>query len=154
MAEVQDYKPKPKIHDVLVQDLKTHYMDDGYFTEVARLKNQDKVQFNHSVLFPGAIKGFHHHDYQEDKFYCYEPLLIGLYDLREDSVTYGTSMRFMLCNQLLTIPRKVLHGVCNVMKHNVDLFYLVDNFFNAVKPDEGRIDPMILGENFWKMSIG
>lgn len=152
--ETQDYKAKPKIEGVILQDLKTHYMDDGYFTEIARLTDTPEVQFNHSVLFPGAIKAFHIHKSQNDYWYCFRPLLVSLYDLREDGPTLGTNMRFMLCNQLLKIPIGVLHGVSNVMKSDVDLFYVVDKFFNPENPDEGRIDPFLLGDKHWHMSIG
>lgn len=155
MVDIQDYKPKAKIEGVILQDLKTHSMDDGNFTELFRIKGEAEVQVNHSLVFPGATKAFHAHEIQWDKWVTLtEPLLVGLYDLREDSPTYGTSMRFMLFQQVLTIPPKVLHGCRNNLHKDVNLLYAVNRFFRSEAPDEGRHNPYLLGEDFWKMSVG
>lgn len=154
MTEVQDYKAKLKIHDIEVIDLKTHGMDDGLFTEIARVTGEETLQFNHSVIFPGAIKAWHIHKRQFDIWHTFKPLLVGLYDAREDSPTHGISMRFMLHNQSVKIPAGIAHGCANNLKSDVDLFYIVNKFFDPADPDEGRLAYDFLGNHFWKMSIG
>jgi len=160
---VQDYKPKPRIHDVEIIDLKTHAMDDGLFTEIARVVGENTLQFNHSVVFPGAIKAWHihnkkGHDYKKgsqfDIWYTFKPLLVGLYDAREESPTHGIQMRFTLFNQAVRINPGIAHGCANILTTPVDLFYIVNRFFDPENPDEGRLPVDFLGMDFWKMRLG
>lgn len=159
VEEVQNYKAKAKIHDVVLKDLKTHAMDDGLFTEIGRITGENALQFNHSIIFPGAIKAWHiHHnkgdDSQWDLWYATKPLLVGLYDTRTESPSYGVQMRFMLYNQTVLIPPGVAHGCANNLKTNVDLFYIVNRLFDPADPDEGRLPVDFIGQSFWKMTLG
>lgn len=150
----QDYGAKPSIMGVRIKDLKTLYSDDGSFTELGRFGTYGKLQINLSVLEPGAIKAFHLHNMQEDFWMTTEPLLVGLFDGREDSPTFGTQMRFVLCNQGLRIPEGVLHGVANLGASPRSLIYAVTNFFNPEDPDEERYPWDYLGKDFWEMTRG
>lgn len=152
----QDYGAKPHIMGVEIKDLKTFYSDDGSFMELGRFYGDDRedYQINLSVLNPGAIKAFHRHENQDDQWMAWEPLLVGLRDDRENSPTFQRTMRFVLCNQSLWIPRGVLHGVANLTGRPVQLFYWVNQHFNPKDPDEIREPWDSLGATFWEMTRG
>lgn len=165
----QDYGAQPKIHDVIVEDLKWHYSPDGQFMELGRyswdeseliargplgLYSEARLQLNLSILQPGALKGFHAHKGQKDFWSCWEPLLVVLHDGRLDSPTFNTTMRFVLCNQTLTIPEGVWHSVKNFNATPTCLFYAVTNFFNPEDPDELRAPWDMLGAHLFEMDKG
>lgn len=150
----QDYGAQKKIHDIELIDLKTFHSSDGSFTELFRLEGYDKLQFNLSVLEAGAIKAYHEHTSQIDFWTCTEPLLVNLYDGRQDSPTHGVKMRFVLCNQMLKINPGILHGVGNLGAKPRTLLYAVTNFFNPKDPDEIRLPWNYLGERVWEMDKG
>lgn len=159
---VQDYSAKPTIEGVKIIPAKTFVSEDGDFSEVIRMQNGkiegiegfELAQINRSRLLPGAIKGWHLHFEQEDIFYLSpsDSLLIGLWDLRRSSETNGVSMKITLGagqSFLLYIPRGVAHGMANVSNRDMEIFYLVNNQFNAKNPDERRLPWDSLGEDFW-----
>ena len=149
----QDYSDKTVIDGVKITDLKTFYSDDGSFTEIGRFCGDDRedYQINLSVLNPGAVKAFHRHEYQDDQWMTWEPLLVGLRDDRENSPTFQQTMRFVLCNQSLWIPKGVLHGCANLTGRPVHLIYWVNQHFNPKDPDEIREPWDSLGASFWEM---
>lgn len=140
----QDYGTQQRIYDVFLEDLKTHWSDDGSFTELIKFgapysfDAQDQLQINLSLIQPGAIKAFHKHEKQFDVWVSWEPLLVRLYDGRLDSPTFNVSMRFVLCNQRLYIGPGVSHGCRNLNSKPVHLLYAVNQFFNPKDPDEIR----------------
>ncbi len=150
----QDYGAKPVIEGVKLEPLTTFYSDDGSFTELFRLEGHERLQLNHSILLPGAVKALHRHQKQTCYWHSWEPLLVGLRDDREDSPTFQVVMRFILCNQSLKIPIGVAHGASNLTPYPVSLIYGVTEFFNPEDPDEERIPPEELGDQFWIMSKG
>ncbi len=158
----QDYGAKPKIHDVIIRDLKVNWSDDGSFTELMRfgagansiIDSQDQLQINLSLIQPGATKAFHRHQSQFDVWATWEPLLVRLYDGRLDSPTFNTSMRFVLCNQSLYIGAGISHGCRNLNNHPIHLLYAVSQFFNPEDPDEIREPWDMIGSEDWEMSKG
>lgn len=154
----QDYGVKPFIDGVQIKDLKVHYMEDGSFMELFRFgehaNTPEFLQINLSVIVPGAIKGFHKHDFQNDRWATWEPLLVRLYDGRLDSPTFNMSMRFMLCNQALFIPKGVSHGASAIQGRPVHLLYAVDQLFNPSDPDEIREPWDMLDSALWEMQKG
>jgi dTDP-4-dehydrorhamnose 3,5-epimerase len=105
-------------------------------------------------LLPSAIKGWHLHYNQEDIWFVFPDshLLVGLWDLREDSPTKNQTMRITLGggkSQLLYIPRGVAHGTVNLSSRNADLIYFINQQFSLDQPDEHRIPWDTLGEDFW-----
>lgn len=164
----QDYSKKPIIDGVKIVELKTFTGEDGYFMELVRLNDENKIlgieefqvkQASFSVVQPGGVKGWHLHLKQEDIWFVPpdSQLLVGLYDLRKDSATHGTQMRLTLGNHkslLLLIPRGVVHGCANISTKPSSMFYLTNQYFDAEAPDEHRLPWDILGEDFWKMTKG
>lgn len=147
----QDYGAKPVIEGVEITSLLWNYSDDGQFLEWGHLQDYEKVQLNHSIMLPGATKAFHFHEKQEDGFYCFQPLLLILHDLREDSPTKGVTMRQVICNHLAIIPKEVIHGIKNINPAPAHLFYFTTNFFDGT--DEGRLPYDFLGKSIWDMTL-
>ena len=128
----QSYAPRPPIAGVVLSEVAVSRSADGLFAEIARidggsggvqgLETFRPVQWNWSLLQPGAVKAWHLHLDQEDLFLVPPDatLLVGLADLRRDdarSETRPAPQRLVLgagrCHRLL-IPRGVAHGVANL----------------------------------------
>ncbi|MDE2839516.1 MAG: dTDP-4-dehydrorhamnose 3,5-epimerase family protein, partial [Chloroflexota bacterium] len=101
----------------------------------------------------------HFHFNQEDVWFVppSQALVVGLWDVREDSPTTGNTMRFVLGrgrSQLLYIPRGVAHGAANLGANDTFLFYFVNQQFDALDPDERRLPYDALGKDFWEIRPG
>lgn len=147
----QDYSTPRTIQGVKLTPMKFHQSLDGEFAEIARFEGQEKLQWNHSILRPQVIKAFHEHSYQKDYWYALEPLIVVLFDERYKSPTFGNLQRLCLNRAILEIPIGVIHGVKNPHYKDANLFYMVDNFFNAEEPDEDRHAWDRFGTEVWEM---
>lgn len=165
---IQDYSKKPIIDGVKIIELKTFAGEDGYFMELARLNEENRIlgieefqvrQASFSVVQPGGIKAWHIHLNQEDVWFVPpdSQLLVGLYDLRKSSPTKGTQMRLTLGNHkslLLLIPKGVAHGCANVSTLPATMIYFTNQHFNINSPDEYRLPWDSFGKDFWGMAKG
>jgi dTDP-4-dehydrorhamnose 3,5-epimerase len=171
----QSYAPRPSIAGVALSEITVSRSADGFFAEIARIDGEDgdlqglqgfrPVQWNWSLLQPGAVKAWHLHLNQEDLFVVPpdSTLLVGLADLRReaqrDAGTRPSPQRFVLgagrCHRLL-IPRGVAHGVANLGTAPQALFYAVNRFFtaDADRTDEWRLPWDHFGAEFWSMERG
>jgi dTDP-4-dehydrorhamnose 3,5-epimerase len=159
---VQDYSPKAKIEGVKIIPINNFVGEDVDFSELIRitggkiegLEDFEVLQVNRSRLFSGGVKAWHVHFNQEDIWYLppSSALFVGLWDLRRDSETKDVKMKLTLgmgSSSLLYIPRGVAHGMHNVSKRPIDLFYFVNQQFDASSPDEQRLPWDAAGEDFW-----
>lgn len=163
----QTYARKPAIEGVRVIELRRFTEDGGSFAELLRvdggkpagLENFEIKQINYSDMEPGAIKAWHLHYNQEDLWFVppLGKLVVGLFDCRRASASNGVSMRLVLGDgraQALLIPRGVAHGVANLSASRQILIYIVNQPFSAEAPDEQRLDPFLLGRDFWQLAAG
>jgi dTDP-4-dehydrorhamnose 3,5-epimerase len=166
----QTYAAKPTIAGVLLTEVPVARSADGLFAELARADGQGgvqglegfrPVQWNWSLLQPGAVKAWHLHLDQED-LWIVPPdstLLVGLADLRRDSPTKSGLQRLVLgggrCHRLL-VPRGVAHGVANLGPQPQILLYAVNRFFtpDPDRTDEWRLPWDRFGAEFWAMGRG
>ncbi len=166
----QSYAPKPRIAGVSLGEVPVLGSPDGLFAEIIRLDGERQVegfpgfrpiQWNWSVLEPGAVKAWHLHLAQED-LWIIPPdsaLLVGLVDLRRASPTASAIQRLSLgagrCHRLL-IPRGVAHGVANLGRRPQALLYAVNQFFSPdpAETDEWRLPWDRFGDSFWAMGKG
>jgi len=166
----QSYAPRPPIGDVRLDEIPVFRSPDGLFAETARLGPDGAmqglpgfrpVQWNWSLLEPGAVKAWHLHLGQDD-LWIVPPdgtLLVGLADLRKESPTAGHAQRLTLgggrCHRLL-IPRGVAHGVANLARQPQAMLYAVSAFFSADpdRTDEWRLPWDRFGSDFWSMGRG
>lgn len=168
----QSYSSKKIIQGVVLIDLPKYNDDSGSFSEIIRLDHgllsksvsnlipEFKVeQVSWSILKPNGIKAFHVHYNQDDLWFVpgSETLVVGLYDIRDDSDTFELKNRFVLGSgksHLLYIPKGVAHGCANLETTSMHLMYFVNSKFDAVNPDEHRLPYDILGKDFWEKTPG
>jgi dTDP-4-dehydrorhamnose 3,5-epimerase len=166
----QSYASPPPIAGVAVTEMPVSRSADGLFAEIARVDGHGAVQgvegfrpvqWNWSLLQPGAVKAWHVHLGQEDLWIVppSSTLLVGLADLRRDSPTRSALQRLVLgagrCHRLL-VPRGVAHGVANLSTEAQSLLYAVNSLFTAEpdRTDEWRLPWDRFGTDFWSMGRG
>jgi len=166
----QSYAPQPAVAGVALGEMPVFRGPDGLFAELIRLDGDRQVQgvpgfrpvqWNWSLLQPGAVKAWHLHLGQDD-LWIIPPdaaLLVGVVDLRRHSPTASTVQRLALgagrCHRLL-IPRGVAHGVANLGTQPQAMLYAVDRFFTGdpERTDEWRLPWDRFGAQFWEMGRG
>jgi dTDP-4-dehydrorhamnose 3,5-epimerase len=168
----QSYEPRPSIPGVALSEVTVARSADGLFAELARidagggvqgLEGFRAVQWNWSLLQPGAVKAWHLHLDQDD-FFIVPPdstLLVGLADLRGDARAKARPAPQQLilgggrCHRLL-VPRGVAHGVANLGPTPQTVLYAVSQFFTADhdRTDEWRLPWDHFGAEFWSMGRG
>jgi len=166
-SSIQDYQCKKLIEGIKIVPLRRFIDCGGSFSEIMRVTKGipsefagfDLKQVNYSEILPGAIKAGHYHLNQDDIWFVppSSRVLVGLKDLRENSVTYEIVQRLIMGDgqaSLLFIPRGVLHGVANLWQKPASLIYFVNQNFDSQKPDENRLPPEEFGENFWEIAKG
>ena len=168
----QSYVPRSPIAGVVLSEVAVARSADGLFAEVARIDERGGVQgleafrpiqWNWSLLLPGAVKGWHLHLDQDDLFIVPpdSTLLVGLVDLRRHSATDArpTPQRLVLGagrSHRLLIPRGVAHGLANLGTAPQTILYAVNRFFTADedRTDEWRLPWDYFGADFWAMGRG
>lgn len=96
----QDYSPKPTIDNVQILQIRNFVGENGDFSELLRLTDAGESeliagfhirQINRSKQYTKAVKAWHLH-YKQDEIWYVPPdehLLLGLWDVRDDSKTKG-----------------------------------------------------------------
>ena len=140
------------IEGVVLRKLLTNTDDRGFFREIIRVTDEffkeGFGQWSHSLMFDGVIKAWHYHHIQTDWWYVATGVLrVGLFDLREDSLSYNEAMDFYMGDlqpaKVVKIPPGVAHG-CKTIQGPVNLFYVTSHVYNP--DDEVRLpynDPKI-----------
>ena len=160
---VQDYSKKKVIDGVKIVEVKKFSGEDGTFEELTRMNESGNLesfpdfkvrQINRSKILHGAIKAWHLHLNQEDIWYVSpeDHMIMGLWDLRNDSNTKDLKMRVVLgagASKLVYVPRGVAHGVVNVGKKPATIIYFVNQQFDLNDPDEKRLKWDAAGADFW-----
>ena len=168
----QSYAPRSPIAGVVLSEVTVARSADGLFAELARIDERGgvqgleafrPVQWNWSLLQPGAVKAWHIHLDQDDLFIVPpdSTLLVGLVDLRLDSAPGArpSPQRLILgagrAHRLL-IPRGVAHGLANLGTAPQAILYAVNRFFtaDADRTDEWRLPWDQFGTEFWSMGRG
>jgi dTDP-4-dehydrorhamnose 3,5-epimerase len=166
----QSYAPRPSIAGVELSEVAVARSADGFFAELARIGGDGglqgleafrPVQWNWSLLQPGAVKAWHVHMHQDDLFIVPpdSTLLIGLADVRREVDPRPAPQRLVLgggrCHRL-HIPRGVAHGLANLGAAPQAIIYAVNRFFtaDADRTDEWRLPWDHFGAEFWTMERG
>jgi|SRR5579872_4384561 len=163
---VQDYSKKPVIDGVQIVEIPVFTSEDGDFSELARLTKDGTLesfpnvqvrQINRSLVVPGSIKAWHFHLKQDEvqSILPGDKLLVGLWDLRENSKTKGQTMRLALGGgkaHWIYIPKGVAHGYMNPYKKPATVIYFVSEQFDMKDPDELRMPWDSMGKEFWSIS--
>ena len=137
IVTTQSYGQASKIDGVELISLPVMQDDGGYFAELARLDAGNLTVFSTPIavkqislsqLQPGTIKAYHLHKVQTDVWFVPPQfsMIVNLHDIRADSSTYNTHMRFVMGGanpKLLAIPPGVAHGIANLPPTAPNLFY-------------------------------
>lgn len=134
------------IAGVEVKHLVKHADDRGYLMEILRADEPLFQKFGQvyvSMNYPGVVRAWHWHELQDDYFCCIQGMIrVPLYDLREDSPTYGQLAEFFLGENhavLLKIPRGVAHGYKTLGIVPSLLLNFPTQPYNREQPDEYRL---------------
>lgn len=135
------------INGVKIKLLKINEDSRGNFREILRESEgliADIKQISMSKTKPGVIKAFHWHKYQDDIFCAVSGnFQVVLYDGRQNSSTKGKTEVVLMGEDYeqaaLFIPRGVLHGYKVLGDKDAEMLYLMNNEYNALKPDEERV---------------
>ncbi len=135
------------ITGVKIKKLNLYHDDRGFFTELVK-KGEECfariAQTNYTETYPGVIKAFHWHKYQDDIWFCSRGnIQVVLYDKRQRSKTKNKTNIFYIGEAnpvLLFIPRGVVHGYRVLGNKKAGVFYHTTRPYNPEKPDEERID--------------
>ncbi|MCX7779113.1 MAG: dTDP-4-dehydrorhamnose 3,5-epimerase family protein [Patescibacteria group bacterium] len=138
------------LEGVRVKKLKIIKDERGFLMEILRSDEKFFQKFGQVYLTfckYGIAKAWHYHKLQDDYFVCLEgKALIGLYDHRKNSKTYGQTARFILSapqergrHLVLRIPRGVVHGFTALTKNGAKILNLPTKVYNYKNPDEYRM---------------
>lgn len=90
-------------------------------------------QINVSYSYPGTIRAFHRHNYQDDNWYVVKGNMeVALYGDKLSVLSLGEG------DPVLSIPPGVWHGFKVLGNEEVILLYYVTNKFDPKSPDEER----------------
>jgi dTDP-4-dehydrorhamnose 3,5-epimerase len=138
-------------------ELKTHADERGHFVErwnkqrFLDLDLPEFVQDNFSRSAPKVVRGLHYqHERPQGKLVtCLRGKILDvLVDLRQASSTYGQHCAIELCSQTscwLWIPPGFAHGFSVLSDDGADLWYKVDQDYNAKGEGGIRWDDASLG---------
>ena len=136
------------IEGVKTKRLKVIADERGMLMEMMRDDDEFFQKFGQvylSVVYPGAVKGWHYHRKQTDHFVLVKGMAkVVLYDTREGSKTKGEINEFFMGEQnpiLLVIPPYVLHGMKGIGTEPAYLVNTPSEHYVYEGPDEYRLPP-------------
>lgn len=101
----------------------------------------EKGQINVSTTYPGVVRAFHRHWFQEDNWHIvsgqFEVVLAEEYGLDLPG-NFTTKVHYLGPGESINIPRLVWHGFRILGTEPGILLYYVTNKFDPDKPDEER----------------
>lgn len=135
------------IEGVRVKEVRNVPKEAGQLTEIYRrdwdLDNLPVEQVFQGLLLPGAISGWHAHEYTTDRLFCNDGVLkIVLYDTRPESPTCGQINEFRFGSArpaMVVVPPKVWHAVKNIGQEQALLLNIVDRAYCYENPDHWRL---------------
>lgn len=132
------------ITDVYIHNLVCHEDERGDLTELYKDTTIGFAGFAQIYVTrndPGIIRAWHFHKQQTDNWTVVTGrILVGLYDARENSITKGETMRFILSEKSMktvSIPPGVWHGYKTLGLERSLLLNLTSEHYNT--EDEFRI---------------
>ena len=136
------------IEGVKTKRLKVIADERGMLMEMMRDDDEFFQKFGQvylSVVYPGAVKGWHYHRRQTDHFVLVKGMAkVVLYDTRPDTRSKGEINEFFMGEQnpiLLVIPPLVLHGMKGIGPEPAYLVNTPSEHYDYDTPDEYRLPP-------------
>ena len=122
-------------------------LNDVYSMFTPALSKASNYQINYSILYPGVVKAWHRHKYQDD-YFC---ILNGMAQVGVYTEEDGPEKFFIGEHNpgVVHIKAGEWHGLTAVGPEPCGLLYLVTNKYNPNKPDEERAGPFDFTEKSW-----
>ena len=138
------------IQGVEIKNLKVIKDDRGFLMEMLRADDKIFKKFGQVYMTfckYGVAKAWHYHKLQGDYFIALQgKTLVGLYDARKKSESYGQTAKFILAapeergqHIVLKIPKGVYHGFTALTKNGSKVLNVPTKAYNYKKPDEYRM---------------
>ena len=163
ILKFEEYPAAPQIDGVWLHPLRKNRSENGWFMEYARVSN-GKLENLPTALEPrqisvsnaeaGRINAFHIHTKLEQNevwTVIHGQLMVWLIDCRAGSSTLGVKRKVILSGEQPTqlyIPSGVAHGY-KAGSEGAILMYAMDQQFDLVDPNEGRLPWNFFGSDFW-----
>jgi dTDP-4-dehydrorhamnose 3,5-epimerase len=135
------------IEGVKTKKLKIIPDDRGRLMEILRQDDDMFERFGQvymTTAYPGVVKAWHYHKKQTDNFTCIRgKMLLGLYDARKDSPTFGNVEEYTISLEdplLVQIPSGIYHGFKCIGSEEAVVINTVTEPYNRDDPDEYRVD--------------
>jgi len=150
------------IEGVEIIKLFPHVDERGFLIEILRKDAKHFKQFGQVYLTtcnPGVVKAWHAHQKQTDYMFLVKgSVKIGLYDGRENSLTYKQTQTVIITElnpQLVQIPPRVWHGFMALGNEPAYILNIPTESYNYDEPDELRIHPIDNDFNYdWRVKSG
>lgn len=115
--------------------------------DIYGMVDSGKYQINYSILYPGVVKAWHRHKYQDD-FFC---VLNGMAQVGIYTDENGPEKFFIGEHNPAVVHVKAgeWHGLTAVGNEPCGLLYLVTNKYDPNNPDEERAGAFEFVEKDW-----
>jgi len=137
-----------KIDGVSIRRLEAHADERGSLTEVLRSDWPEFAGFGQAILTvnrPGIVRGWHAHHRQTDTIVVLSGrIVVGLYDAREGSRTYGAVEDHVIddpASIAVIVPTGVFHGYKTLGERDALILNIPDRLYDPEQPDEVRWEP-------------
>lgn len=130
-------------------------LNDIYAMYAPTVKEANSHQINYSILYPGIIKAWHRHKYQDDYFCVLNGnAQVGVFSEKPNDKGMLSGPEKIIIGELnpsvVQIEAGEWHGLTCVGDKPCGLLYLVTNKYNQEDPDEERASWENFGpEGFW-----
>ncbi len=149
MTVTEVWRGQSLIHGVQIKSLKVIPDDRGRLMEILRTDDEIFEHFGQvyvTTARSGIVKAWHYHKKQADHWTCLVgKALVGLYDPRENSPSWGQINEFVLTPEnplLIKIPVLVYHGFKGWDPERETMIMNIPTVaYNYSQPDEYRVDP-------------
>ena len=133
------------IYELAKKNMRSH---DTVFYDRVQLPYD--YQINFSILYPGIVKAWHRHKYQDD-YFC---VLNGMAQVGVYKAEFQKTQKFFIGEQnpaLVHIKAGEWHGLTAIGNEPCGLLYLVTKEYNPRQPDEERAPfDAFVGNEFWR----
>jgi dTDP-4-dehydrorhamnose 3,5-epimerase len=142
-----------QIEGVHVKKIVRHTDERGYFAELFKEGEPGFhriAQTSYSLIRPGVVKAFHHHDYWETWAVIEGRAKVVIHDTREGSPTKGVTQVLYAGEDepvMISIPPNVAHGYKSLGEEQCGMLYHAEEAYDPNRKDQiGTIaedDPVI-----------
>ncbi len=133
---------KTSIPGLLIIEKSTYKDERGFFREVVRLDELEKVsgikfkikQWNHAYSHPKVIRALHAEDWNKLIYPVTGKMFAAIVDIRPNSNTFGKVETFVFDEtrpKALFIPNGLANSICVIGTKPVHYFYLVDKYYDG-----------------------